>query len=226
MSAQPGWYFQPDGSQRYWDGQAWTEHVQPLPQPPAPPDGGGVGPFAGSPAPRKPPFYKNPAFIAVMAVVIVASAMTAFGNGGGQQTASPRGVPTTTVTVTEAPTPEPTTAVPTQPSTGETQAASEAAQPEPQKAEQPKPETQEAEQPEPETFKMPKLVGKNLQDAQDQLQAQGSYLMDQQDASGLGRFQMLDSNWKVCWQKPAAGKVVPIDSVVVLASVKLTEKCP
>jgi hypothetical protein len=25
----PGWYPQPDGSQRYWDGKAWTEHTAP-----------------------------------------------------------------------------------------------------------------------------------------------------------------------------------------------------
>ncbi|MGO4255688.1 excalibur calcium-binding domain-containing protein [Marmoricola sp. RAF53] len=32
--ADPGWYPQPDGSQRYWDGQVWTEHVQqPTPVP-------------------------------------------------------------------------------------------------------------------------------------------------------------------------------------------------
>lgn len=73
---------------------------------------------------------------------------------------------------------------------------------------------------------MPRLVGKNLQDAQDQLQSLGSYLMDQQDASGLGRLQILDSNWKVCWQRPAAGKVVPLSTIVVLASVKLHERCP
>jgi outer membrane murein-binding lipoprotein Lpp len=79
---------------------------------------------------------------------------------------------------------------------------------------------------EPETFTMPALVGVNLQLAQDQLQALGSYVMDQTDASGLGRVQVLDSNWKVCAQQPAAGSVVPLDAVVTLASVKLDERCP
>ncbi|MFV0634009.1 DUF2510 domain-containing protein [Demequina sp.] len=32
-----GWYPQPDGSQRYWDGQAWTDHVAPGSAPVAPP---------------------------------------------------------------------------------------------------------------------------------------------------------------------------------------------
>ncbi|KRE61574.1 hypothetical protein [Nostocoides sp. Soil756] len=78
----------------------------------------------------------------------------------------------------------------------------------------------------PETFTMPKLVGQNLQLAQDILQKQGSYLIDQQDAAGLGRIQVNDSNWKVCTQEPKAGAETPIETVVVLASVKLDETCP
>ncbi len=78
----------------------------------------------------------------------------------------------------------------------------------------------------PETFTMPKLVGKNLQLAQDILQKEGSYLMDQQDAAGLDRIQVMDSNWKVCTQKPKAGKKVSVEVMVVLASVKLDESCP
>ena len=77
-----------------------------------------------------------------------------------------------------------------------------------------------------ETFTMPQLVGLNLQLAQDTLQNLGSYAMDQQDASGLGRIQVLDSNWQVCTQSPAAGEDTPTDTLVVLASVKLDEVCP
>ncbi len=73
---------------------------------------------------------------------------------------------------------------------------------------------------------MPKIVGMNLQDAQDKLQSLGSYLMDQEDASGLDRWQIDDSNWKVCSQKPKAGKVVPITTIVKAAAVKLDERCP
>lgn len=73
---------------------------------------------------------------------------------------------------------------------------------------------------------MPGLVGMNLQLAQDTLQAEGSYLMDQTDASGLGRFQVDDSNWQVCAQSPAAGAEVPVDAMVTLAAVKLDESCP
>jgi hypothetical protein len=78
----------------------------------------------------------------------------------------------------------------------------------------------------PETFTMPKLAGKNLQLAQDMLQHEGSYLLDQKDALGLDRLQINDSNWKVCKQSPKAGKKVAVDTMVTLSSVKLTEDCP
>ncbi|MGC5167039.1 hypothetical protein [Luteimicrobium sp. DT211] len=77
-----------------------------------------------------------------------------------------------------------------------------------------------------ETFTMPKVMGMVLQDAQDELQSLDSYLMDQEDAMGWGRLQLLDANWKVCTQKPSPGKKVPISTVVKLASVKLSEDCP
>ncbi len=102
--------------------------------------------------------------------------------------------------------------------------------PVPAPAEQPVPEPTEAAQPPAgapeETFTMPSLVGMNLQLAQDTLQSLDSYLMDQTDASGLGRFQVDDSNWQVCTQDPAAGAVVPISTLVTLGSVKLAESCP
>jgi len=45
----PGWYPDPNGQQvlRWWDGQAWSQHTQPLP-PPAPANGHGT---TGSPVP-------------------------------------------------------------------------------------------------------------------------------------------------------------------------------
>lgn len=77
-----------------------------------------------------------------------------------------------------------------------------------------------------ETFTMPKLVGENLQLAQDILQKEGSFFVDQEDALGLDRIQVNDSNWHVCTQSPKAGKKVPVETVVTLASVKLAEDCP
>jgi hypothetical protein len=76
------------------------------------------------------------------------------------------------------------------------------------------------------TFVMPNLVGLVLQDAQDQLQALDSYNLDQEDASGLERIQILDSNWMVCRQSPSPGTEVPLDGLVTLWSVKLDEECP
>lgn len=50
--AQAGWYPLPDGTQRYWDGSVWTEHVAPgavIAEPPAPPV------VEAPPAPPAPP---------------------------------------------------------------------------------------------------------------------------------------------------------------------------
>ena len=77
-----------------------------------------------------------------------------------------------------------------------------------------------------ETFTMPALVGANLQAAQDMLQALDSYLLTQTDATGMERFQVLDSGWKVCGQRPRAGASVPVHKMVELFVVKLGEACP
>ena len=84
------------------------------------------------------------------------------------------------------------------------------------------PSTQQAA----ETFTMPNVTGMVLQDAQDVLQSFGSYLMNQEDASGQGRTQLLDSNWQVCMQDPAPGVRVSASDLVTLWSVKLDEICP
>jgi len=73
---------------------------------------------------------------------------------------------------------------------------------------------------------VPALLGMNLQLAQDTPQSLGSYLMDQADASGLGRMQINDSNWTVCSQAPEPGAEVPVETIVTLAAVKLDEACP
>lgn len=85
---------------------------------------------------------------------------------------------------------------------------------------------QAADEVESETFVMPDVTGMVLQDAQDLLQSLGSYLMDQEDASGADRMQINDSNWRVCVQDPAPGVVAPTSTMVMLASVKLDETCP
>ena len=79
---------------------------------------------------------------------------------------------------------------------------------------------------EPATPVMPSVVGMVLQDAQDLLQSQGSYLMDQVDASGAGRIQFFDTNWRVCSQEPSAGSPLSSIDIVTLRSAKLDESCP
>lgn len=76
-----------------------------------------------------------------------------------------------------------------------------------------------------ETFIMPALVGANLQEAQNLLQARGSFLLTQTDGTGQGRFQMLDLGWKVCAQDPAPGTETSIAKLVELITVKLSEAC-
>lgn len=159
---------------------------------------------------------KHKTLTVVASMAVAAFALSSCGSGGSQQEEVSAPMATTTVTATVAVTvtpsdtsPEPTTAPPTR-----------------QESQTARPEPTQPEEPEPETFRMPRLVGKNLQDAQDELQSLGSFFVDQQDASGLGRLQLVDSNWKVCRQKPAAGKAVPLSAIVVLASVKLNERCP
>jgi hypothetical protein len=91
-----------------------------------------------------------------------------------------------------------------------------------------KPETQPSSDEPSEkeaTFVMPQLVGQNLQLAQDTLQAKGSFLLDQQDASGLNRLQLLDSNWRVCAQQPKPGRTVSVDYIITLAAAKIGEAC-
>ena len=49
-NAPAGWYPQQDGTERWWDGQAWTAHSRPVPPPPTTPypaAGQGTGQYAG-----------------------------------------------------------------------------------------------------------------------------------------------------------------------------------
>lgn len=77
---------------------------------------------------------------------------------------------------------------------------------------------------EPETATLPDLVGQDLQAAQDEAQAAGFYVLDDQDASGQKRLQVFDRNWTVCSQEPEAGKH-PTDTPVTLFAVKDDESC-
>ncbi|CAG6397602.1 exported hypothetical protein [Actinacidiphila cocklensis] len=73
---------------------------------------------------------------------------------------------------------------------------------------------------------VPSLVGLGLQTAQDTAQAAGFSNLTSHDASGDGRMQILDRNWKVCDQTPSAGDRADDDVKIDLGAVKLGEPCP
>jgi hypothetical protein len=77
----------------------------------------------------------------------------------------------------------------------------------------------------PELGTLPNLVGKGLQSAQDAAQAAGFYGLTSHDSLGRARHQVLDRDWKVCFQTPAAGEH-GTDATVDLGAVKLEEDCP
>ncbi|MCJ0873818.1 hypothetical protein [Streptomyces sp. AP-93] len=80
--------------------------------------------------------------------------------------------------------------------------------------------------PAPARAAVPNGVGQVLQTAQDNAQAAGFFLLGSTDALGQSRMQVLDRNWKVCSQAPAAGTQTAIGTKIVFNTVKLEETCP
>lgn len=75
---------------------------------------------------------------------------------------------------------------------------------------------------------MPDVVGMNLQAAQDRLQSVTDYgvpISTSTDGSGQGRQQILDRNWTVCEQTPAAGSTLTSGDVPDFVVVKDDESC-
>jgi hypothetical protein len=99
----------------------------------------------------------------------------------------------------------------------------------PVKAAQPANDDQQSDQGEGGAFVMPNEVGKGLQAAQDDIQRVSDnpiFFTDSTDATGAGRMQILDRDWKVCGQNVPAGSHVNQDSEISFAAVKLWENCP
>ena len=69
---------------------------------------------------------------------------------------------------------------------------------------------------------MPDVTCMNLQVAQDTIQRGGVFFSRSNDATGKGRSQLVDSNWTVVSQSPAAGSPVG-EGEAVLAAVKIGE---
>ena len=81
----------------------------------------------------------------------------------------------------------------------------------------------------PTSWRMPNLVGHGLQDAQDTIQALTDdriFVTKSHDATGAGRHQILDRDWKVCDQDVRPGATITVGTTIDFGAVKLSERCP
>ncbi|MFC5720047.1 hypothetical protein ACFP1Z_07680 [Streptomyces gamaensis] len=76
-----------------------------------------------------------------------------------------------------------------------------------------------------DTAHLPDVIGKRLPEARKAVEAAGFRRITPHDASGRDRAQVMTSNWKVCTQKPEAGKQDKSQEVA-LGVVKVSESCP
>ncbi|MDT5012758.1 MAG: hypothetical protein QOH57_4375 [Mycobacterium sp.] len=83
---------------------------------------------------------------------------------------------------------------------------------------------------EAKSWTMPNEVGKDLQTAQDDLQAvtgNPMFVSTSKDLTGQGRHQVMDRNWQVCSSTPPAGETFTSQTNVVFGVVRIdSEKCP
>lgn len=79
--------------------------------------------------------------------------------------------------------------------------------------------------PEAAAADVPNFVGMGLQSAQDKAQALGFYNLASHDSLGRGRNQLLDRDWKVCFQSPRPGEHTTATRID-FGTVKLEEQCP
>ncbi|HEX5403687.1 MAG TPA: hypothetical protein VFX16_15455 [Pseudonocardiaceae bacterium] len=78
-------------------------------------------------------------------------------------------------------------------------------------------------------WKMPDLVGTNLQTAQNKMQSVTGdpiFLTSSHDATGRQRMQVFDRDWNVCTQNIPPGTLFNLKSKIDFGAVKLTESCP
>jgi len=73
---------------------------------------------------------------------------------------------------------------------------------------------------------VPDVVGRDLQFAQDTMQAAGFFALTSHDATGQDRFQVVDRNWKVCDQSPPGGTNGDPTTPIDFGAVKEDETCP
>ncbi len=78
------------------------------------------------------------------------------------------------------------------------------------------------------SWTMPDLVGAGLQDAQDAVQALTDFAIPvttSTDATGQGRRQVNDRNWRVCAQSVPAGAEITPGTAIDFSVVQLDEDC-
>ena len=77
---------------------------------------------------------------------------------------------------------------------------------------------------------MPNLIGRNLQDAQDAIQAVTNnevFFSGSTDLTGQGRNQVVDANWQVCTSTPPPGATITKDTAIDFGVVRIdVEDCP
>jgi beta-lactam-binding protein with PASTA domain len=71
--------------------------------------------------------------------------------------------------------------------------------------------------------RVPDVVGKNHQTAQNHLQSQGFLNLRERDCSGRGRRLLFDRNWRVVRQSPHAGARVSTKRRITLCSIKYAD---
>lgn len=105
-----GWYPQPDGTQRYWDGLEWTNHVAPSAGAgPTPPNMAQPQPAPTPSAAAKPWFKKKRVIIPVGVLGALIAIGATQGGGGGQAAVPPPAASSPTVEPSSKPAePEPT----------------------------------------------------------------------------------------------------------------------
>jgi hypothetical protein len=83
---------------------------------------------------------------------------------------------------------------------------------------------------EAQSWTMPNLVGRNLQDAQDEIQALSGgavFFSGSTDLTGQGRNQIMDANWQVCTSTPAPGAPIDATTRIDFGVVRIgSETCP
>ncbi|MGV0644583.1 hypothetical protein ABQE44_14385 [Mycolicibacterium sp. XJ2546] len=81
-----------------------------------------------------------------------------------------------------------------------------------------------------QSWTMPNLIGSNLQDAQDAIQALTNnevFFSGSTDLTGQGRNQIMDANWQVCTSTPPPGATITNDTMIDFGVVRIdTENCP